>query len=121
MSALQRQCLGGAPIARADLAHDLGTHAAGVIDLDGGPFLEQYVTPPELTSFGISYTETGGVVHADYVRALILAVRPGMRSWQWQFVSPTGPYGSGSQLWPQIPSDVYPYNRQAGDVWTVPE
>ena len=91
------------------------------LDLDGGSFLEQYVTPPELTWFGISYTETGGVVHADYVRALILAVRPGMRSWQWQFVSPTGPYGSGSQLWPQIPSDVYPYNRQAGDVWTVPE
>jgi hypothetical protein len=91
------------------------------LDLDSGPFLEQYVTRPELTSFGISYTETGGVVRADYVRARILAVRPGMRSWQWQFVSPTGPYGGGSQLWPQIPSDVYPYNRQGGDVWTVPE
>jgi hypothetical protein len=74
--------------------------------------------PPDLR-FGIQYG--GGPLRDSYLRARVLAVRPGERSWQWQFVSPPNPGGPGSQPWPLIPSDVHPYNRQDGDVWTVPE
>ena len=85
-----------------------------------GAFLEEYVTPPAFMGSWITYTETGGVVRWEYMRARVLAVR-GERSWIWQFVSPSGAYGGGSQPWPQIPSDVYPYNLQTGDVWSVAE
>jgi len=90
------------------------------LDLEalGHSFLEEFYSVPTFVGGVITYTWHGGHL-ADYMRTRLSATRAGERSWEWQFVSPPLPFGGGAQAWPVIPSNVYPYNRTAGDVWSL--